>query len=118
MTPENFVYWIQGLFELADPKSLDENQTAMIKRHINLVFKNVTAEPDTSPDKATEIEKLLLESRPSPGSGRGGTAGGSGGQGGDYQIYCTATTDEIFTSNPPQRRAQGGNGGGGMTRIC
>ena len=38
MTSRDFAYWLQGLFELADPKTLNEKQTELIKRHLNLVF--------------------------------------------------------------------------------
>jgi hypothetical protein len=38
MTPQDFVYWLQGCFELTDPKTLDEKQVQMIKNHLNLVF--------------------------------------------------------------------------------
>lgn len=40
MKAENFVYWLNGLFELTDTKTLDEKQTDLIKRHLNLVFKH------------------------------------------------------------------------------
>lgn len=40
MKAENFVYWLQGMFELTDTKTLDEKQTDLIKRHLNLVFKH------------------------------------------------------------------------------
>jgi hypothetical protein len=38
MTARDFCYWLQGLFELGDPPTLDEKQTDLIKRHLNLVF--------------------------------------------------------------------------------
>lgn len=38
MTSRDFVYWLQGVFELADPKTLNEKQTDLIRRHLNLVF--------------------------------------------------------------------------------
>lgn len=38
MTSRDFVYWLQGLFELADPKQLDQKQTDLIKRHLAMVF--------------------------------------------------------------------------------
>jgi len=38
MLARDFVYWLQGLFELADPKTLNEEQTRLIKQHLNLVF--------------------------------------------------------------------------------
>lgn len=38
MTSEQFVFWLQGMFELTDPKKLDAEQTATIKKHLELVF--------------------------------------------------------------------------------
>lgn len=38
MTSRDFAYWLQGLFELSDVKSLDEKQTDLIRRHLSMVF--------------------------------------------------------------------------------
>ncbi len=38
MHPKDFCYWLQGMFELSDPKLLDAKQTDLIKRHLALVF--------------------------------------------------------------------------------
>ena len=38
MNSRDFVYWLQGFMELADPKSINEKQTELIKRHLNMVF--------------------------------------------------------------------------------
>lgn len=46
MTAEQFTYWLQGFLETADPKSIDEKQTKIIKDHLALVFTKVT--PDYS----------------------------------------------------------------------
>lgn len=42
MTPENFCYWLQGFIETANPTSIDELQTKVIKDHLQLVFNKVT----------------------------------------------------------------------------
>jgi hypothetical protein len=43
MTPEQFVYWLQGYFELREGNSaLTEGQTQIIKDHLQLVFKKET----------------------------------------------------------------------------
>lgn len=45
MTPENFCYWLQGLFELEDvesPYGLSKQQTEKIKHHLQLVFRKET----------------------------------------------------------------------------
>ena len=38
MEAKSFAYWLQGLFELTDSKTLDEDQTTKIKNHLKLVF--------------------------------------------------------------------------------
>jgi len=38
MKSVEFCYWLQGLFELAQPTALNEQQTEMIKKHLGLVF--------------------------------------------------------------------------------
>lgn len=38
MKTTEFCYWLQGLFEVADPKTLDERQVSLIKAHLNMVF--------------------------------------------------------------------------------
>lgn len=40
MTSRDFCYWLQGLFELGDVKSLDARQTDLVKRHLAMVFKH------------------------------------------------------------------------------
>ena len=43
MTPESFVYWLQGYFELSENNNLSEHQVEVIKKHLNLVLTNVTS---------------------------------------------------------------------------
>lgn len=38
MKSVEFCYWLQGLFELGDPKELSGAQTELIKKHLNMVF--------------------------------------------------------------------------------
>ena len=40
MKATEFCYWLQGMFELAEPKSLDEQQTDLIKRHLAMAFQH------------------------------------------------------------------------------
>ena len=38
MQSSQFCYWLQGFFELSEPKKLSEKETQIIKNHLNLVF--------------------------------------------------------------------------------
>jgi hypothetical protein len=38
MKSVEFCYWLQGLFEVAEPQTLNEKQVDLIKRHLNMVF--------------------------------------------------------------------------------
>jgi hypothetical protein len=38
MKSVDFCYWLQGLFELAEPTQLNARQTELIKRHLDMVF--------------------------------------------------------------------------------
>ncbi len=53
MTPVDFCYWLQGYFEIENPKELDEKQTQIVKDHLELVFTKIT--PDYS--SLIKIEK-------------------------------------------------------------
>lgn len=46
MTPQEFCYWLQGHFELTPNAGLNAQQVAMVKKHLDLVFENVTREPE------------------------------------------------------------------------
>lgn len=38
MKSVEFCYWLQGLFEVGEPKELNEKQTDLIRKHLNMVF--------------------------------------------------------------------------------
>ena len=40
MTDVSFCYWLQGFFELAEPKELNSNQVNLINNHLQLVIAN------------------------------------------------------------------------------
>lgn len=50
MTSRDFAYWLQGYFEVSDPKTIGEKETEMIKKHLNLVFKH-EIDPSMGDDK-------------------------------------------------------------------
>lgn len=55
MTSRDFVYWLQGFFEIADPKTLNEIQLDQVRCHLNLVFKH---EIDPSHGDAAKQKEL------------------------------------------------------------
>lgn len=42
MTPEQFVYWLQGFMEINDPVAIDSLETQIIKDHLAMVFEKKT----------------------------------------------------------------------------
>jgi hypothetical protein len=38
MTSRDFCFWLQGMFELGQPKALNEATTKAIRKHLELVF--------------------------------------------------------------------------------
>lgn len=60
MTSRDFVYWLQGYFEVSGVKSVGEVETQQIRNHLNLVFKH---EIDPSidggdPKKQQELQEV------------------------------------------------------------
>lgn len=58
MTSVQFAYWLQGLFELSNPKTLDEKQTDLIKRHLNMVFLHDIDPSMGSPEHQKKLNEL------------------------------------------------------------
>lgn len=72
MTPEQFVYWLQGFVEISGKKELDAAQMQIVQDHLDLVLTKVTPErrpkenrmckkKDTS--LSPELEQLLKEAQ-------------------------------------------------------
>jgi len=59
MSPEQFLYWLQGFFEIqsvgvdGDIEGINPKQTRIIRDHLQLVFEKET------PDRTIDIDKLL-----------------------------------------------------------
>ncbi len=69
MTSRDYIYWLQGFFELTDVKTLDEKQTDLIKRHLALVFKHEIDPSYTKglpKDVADKIQKDLNDIHEKP----------------------------------------------------
>lgn len=80
MTSRDFVYWLQGLFELGDPKALDERQTDLVKRHLAMVFVHEidpNAGGPTEQAKLNQIHEVVaaVEAGPPPRIGGEGPGG-------------------------------------------
>lgn len=58
MTPENFVYWLQGYLELANPSLLDEKTILMIKEHLDLVHNGPTKSAPSNFSEEEVLEKI------------------------------------------------------------
>lgn len=72
-----FCYWLQGLFELAEPTQLNAKQTHLLKEHLKLVFEHdkkpmlfcsflngylTVCNPTEIPEKETGLIKKQLNS--------------------------------------------------------
>lgn len=64
MSPETFVYWLQGFVELTETDSISDKQWLVIKDHLKLVFDKKT--PDRSGEELEYIAKVIIPSSPMP----------------------------------------------------
>jgi hypothetical protein len=53
MDAKSFCFWLQGLFELTETKTLNEKQVQTIKNHLKLVFL-YDIDPSYSDDKTVQ----------------------------------------------------------------
>jgi hypothetical protein len=60
MKSVDFCYWLQGLFELAEPEKLNERQTELIKRHLNMVFQHEIDDLYENKEKLNKIHNAPL----------------------------------------------------------
>jgi len=56
MTGRDFVYWLQGFFEMVDPETLTPKQIDLIRRHLNLVFIHEIDPAAGPPDKQAILD--------------------------------------------------------------
>jgi hypothetical protein len=57
MKSVEFCYWMQGMFELTDPKTLNEKQVELIKAHLNMVFLH-EIDPSYPPEQQKPLQDL------------------------------------------------------------
>jgi hypothetical protein len=60
MTAQEFTYWLQGFLEISNAKSINEEQLEIVRKHLALVFTNVTRVATTD----SEAIRKLMQSRP------------------------------------------------------
>ena len=70
MTSRDFVYFLQGLFELGNPTSLDERQTELIRKHLALVFKHEIDPSMGGAEHQADLNTIHAPSSPTPSSGK------------------------------------------------
>ena len=67
MTSRDFAYWLQGYFEVSDPKEIGPKETEMIKKHLALVFKH-EIDPSMGDEKHQQILNEIHSGIPKPSS--------------------------------------------------
>jgi hypothetical protein len=82
MTERDFVYWLQGFFEMANPTTLTPEQVKMIKDHLGYVFEHKQPAPAVAITPTVELTgpakdytKFLDQFRLGTGISVGGTGG-------------------------------------------
>ena len=58
MTSRDFCYWLQGIFEVGGAISLDERQTDLVRRHLNMVFAHEIDPSAGTPAHQAELSEL------------------------------------------------------------
>jgi hypothetical protein len=66
MTSRDFCFWLQGLFELGTPTTLDEKQLELVKRHLNMVFLHEIDPSAGPPEKQAALDAAHQGKPPSP----------------------------------------------------
>ena len=65
MQSRDFVYWLQGYFEISDAKTIGEKETDIIKKHLNLVFKH-EIDPSMGDQKHQDELNAIHNTPPKP----------------------------------------------------
>ena len=59
MTPQEFCYWLQGFLEVSGAKTISAEQVTVVRKHLDLVFTNVTGGGTPSKEQAKKLEELV-----------------------------------------------------------
>ena len=60
MTPEQFVYWLQGFMEISGNKELSAGQMIIVQDHLNLVLHKVTpVRPGPGVKEVQELQETI-----------------------------------------------------------
>ena len=59
MKSEQFVFWLQGFFELSESNTLSEKQVEIVKNHLKLVFYH-EIDPSYSSDPKVQEEMQMI----------------------------------------------------------
>lgn len=55
MSPQDFAYWLRGFLEIANPDTITPKQVDQIKKHLDLVFEDVTSPKKVTPEDPPEV---------------------------------------------------------------
>ena len=58
MTSRDFAFFLQGYFEISNPNEIGPDETEMIKRHLNLVFKH-EIDPAMGDEKHQQVLNVI-----------------------------------------------------------
>ena len=68
MTSRDFAFWLQGFFEVSNAETITQEQTEVIKNHLNLVFKH-EIDPSMGDAEHQTILNQLHNPKPTKPSG-------------------------------------------------
>lgn len=64
MTSRDFCFWLQGVFEMGQPKAFDEVRTELIRKHLALVFKHDIDPSMGTPEHQAELNAIHAPAKP------------------------------------------------------
>lgn len=63
MQSRDFVFWLQGFFEISNPTNLSEEQVGMIKNHLALVFRHDASLCPSESEKPMELRHFFTDAQ-------------------------------------------------------